>query len=83
MGDGHRKKSESPAPDVTAKVYLVPYGYEIDFCDANGKEIGFTCRDFGGDIPIKKARDLVVAGMISAMEKLEDVHLKLNKRKKQ
>lgn len=64
----------TPKPDITAKVYLVPHGYQIDLLDSKGKELGSSCRDFGGSYPIKKMSVIVASGMLANMEKVEEVY---------
>jgi len=40
--------SNRPIPDVELKVWLVPYGYQVDTY-VHGQRIAMTCRDYGGD----------------------------------
>lgn len=63
-------------PDVTAKVYLVEHGYQLDLFDENGKKLGFECRDFGGDYPVDKMQNVAAAAMIATMQKCEDAYNK-------
>jgi len=74
-----KQKQSAPIPDLTAKVYLVPHGYQIDFTNDKGRSVGSSCRDFGGNYEVKKMRNTVIAGMAYVMEDIELRHLRIKK----
>jgi hypothetical protein len=66
-------------PDVTAKVYLVPYGYQVDVVivgdDGEGHQWS-VCRDFSDNYKIERLRLEVANAVIEAMRTLEGKRLR-------
>lgn len=72
-------RKQEPKPDFTAKVFLVGHGYEIGFFGPDNEELGFECRDFSGDFSdkeLEKVKNLVMAGMMDLMGKVEKLYNK-------
>lgn len=38
----------SPIPEIELKIWIVPYGYQVDTY-IHGKRIAATCREYGGE----------------------------------
>ena len=60
-------------PDVTANVYLVPHGYQIDVKLAGGEQAdAIVCRDFAGTYPdLGYLREVLADHLIQAMRDFE------------
>jgi len=78
------KSPPQAPPDITAKVYLVGHGYQIDLL-VDGEEKGFECRSFGGDYSDKELEEIktvIMAGFLKVLNDSEDKYYKLKKLKK-
>lgn len=64
---------KTPIPDVTAKVYLVGHGYQIDVEVKDGSSFlkWSSCHDFGDDYQIKRLKLEVANAMLEMMKELE------------
>jgi hypothetical protein len=61
-----------PNPQLTIYAYFVPHGYELEYYDIDGKNIGHTCRDFGSDYSVEYIKMTAVAQIAKAFENLEN-----------
>jgi hypothetical protein len=77
-----RKQLDQTAPSLEIKLYLIEHGYQLDAFDSNGREVGSECRDFGGEYPPEKMRDIVLGGVLSVMRKAETAYRKAHVHKR-
>ena len=61
--------------DLSMRAGFVKYGYQINFYDGAGQELGFVCRDFGDDYDVKAIRTAAIAAIADAFEALEEDYL--------
>lgn len=80
-GCGWDEMKKASKPLITAEIWLVRYGYQINVIDDRGQEV-MNCRDFGGEYPIRTIIDIVTSGLLDFMHNLEKNSLRLIKRKK-
>jgi hypothetical protein len=62
---------KAQSAEITVKIAMVPHGYQIDFFDQNGKELGSECRDFGGDYDPAKIKFTFIAAILNAIKGIE------------
>ena len=55
-----KNQSGEAIPDLQIQVFLVPYGYQVDFADSKTMQGASICRDFGGDYKIDDIKKAIV-----------------------